>query len=138
MAYLQLAALPTAPSWARRHTRTALQAWELWQETIDTAELLVSELVTNASKAACTNTQTKARAQPTSLELISLALRYTPGGLVIEVFDADKNPPVQAGNDIESENGRGLLLVDTLSKDWGYTLHQSGGKTVYCLISTQS
>jgi anti-sigma regulatory factor (Ser/Thr protein kinase) len=47
---LVLAALPTAPSVARGHVRAVVCEWGLG-ELADTAELLVSELVTNAVQA---------------------------------------------------------------------------------------
>jgi len=46
---LALAALPTSPFWARRYTRFFLDSCQGMSEaTAETAELLVSELVTNA------------------------------------------------------------------------------------------
>jgi hypothetical protein len=35
----------------------------------------------------------------------------------------------------DTENGRGLLLVDTLSTRWGHFLHH-GGKVVWALLDT--
>ena len=49
VSYLDLATAPSAPFWARRHTDVALRSWQALPETIETAALLVSELVTNAS-----------------------------------------------------------------------------------------
>ena len=46
---LGLAALPTAPFWARRYIRQFLDRCRgICSDTAETAELLVSELVTNA------------------------------------------------------------------------------------------
>jgi hypothetical protein len=47
---LPLAALPTAPGCARGHVRTVAHEWGL-RHLADTAELLTSELVTNAVQA---------------------------------------------------------------------------------------
>src|SRR5271155_246321 len=47
---LLLAAIPTAPSCARGHVRAVAREWSL-PELADTAELLASELVTNAVQA---------------------------------------------------------------------------------------
>jgi hypothetical protein len=44
VSYPELVTLPSAPFWARRQTRAALRSWRIWAETIETAELLVSEL----------------------------------------------------------------------------------------------
>ena len=44
-----LVALPTSPFWARRYTRSFLDSCRgMSEDTAETAELLVSELVTNA------------------------------------------------------------------------------------------
>src|ERR1700733_8188509 len=46
---LALVALPTSPLWARRYTRLFLESCRgMSKDTAETAELLVSELVTNA------------------------------------------------------------------------------------------
>ena len=66
--------------------------------------------------------------------MIWLSVRHFRDGLLIEVFDTDANPPVLADAAEDSENGRGLLLVDALSKEWSYFFPPSGGKVVYCLI----
>jgi hypothetical protein len=49
ISYLELATLPSAPFWARTQAKAALMAKLMPSETIETAEHLVSELVTNAS-----------------------------------------------------------------------------------------
>jgi hypothetical protein len=38
---------------------------------------------------------------------------------------------------VNAESGRGLMLVDALSKEWSYFYPPDGGKTVYCVISTE-
>src|SRR5450755_1879311 len=50
VAYVELAALPTTPFWARCQARTVLREWRMRPAVIETAELLVSELVTNADE----------------------------------------------------------------------------------------
>ena len=32
------------------------------------------------------------------------------------------------------ENGRGLILVDALSREWSYFYPPGGGKVVYCFL----
>ena len=61
-------------------------------------------------------------------------MRHFGDGLLIEVFDTDANPPVLTDAAEDAENGRGLLLVDALSKEWSYFFPSCGGKVVYCLI----
>jgi anti-sigma regulatory factor (Ser/Thr protein kinase) len=124
--FLELGSLPSAVPCARLHTRQLL--WE-WQLTVlsGTAELLVSELVTNAVQI----TQADARTAPVRLWLLADRAR-----LLILVWDASPLPPVRVSPDGEAENGRGLLLVEALSTRWDHFGHHSGGKVVWALCDT--
>ena len=135
VSYADLDALPNAPYWARRLTKSSLQAWRLWPETIQTAELLVSELVTNAVKATSTGTEPLTYSTLADAGHISLTLRHLPGRVIAEVFDTDQRPPLLAAASTDDESGRGLMLVQALSKEWGYYLPPTGGKIVYCVLS---
>jgi anti-sigma regulatory factor (Ser/Thr protein kinase) len=134
ISYLELAALPTAPFWARCHTKAALHAWRQWPETIETAELLVSELVTNAINASGLLMGQLRYSDLMNVERISLTLRHLPGRIVVEVSDNNPNPPVVADAGTDAEDGRGLMLVQALSKEWGHFFPPAGGKRVYCVI----
>jgi anti-sigma regulatory factor (Ser/Thr protein kinase) len=131
---MEMAALPTAPRYAREQTRAALRAWRLWPETIETAELLVSELVTNAAKIINPEPGHLRYADLARVECIALTLRHAPGRLAIEVIDNNLNPPVLTEADITADSGRGLMLVQALSKEWGHFFPPSGGKVVYSVI----
>jgi anti-sigma regulatory factor (Ser/Thr protein kinase) len=133
---LELVTLPSAPFWARRQTRAALRSWRLWPETIETAELLVSELVTNAVKFTAPEPAQPGQAELDGIKRISLILRYLADQLIIEVSDPDPGPPLFAEPDNEAEGGRGLMLVQALSKEWNYYLPPTGGKVVYCVLGT--
>jgi anti-sigma regulatory factor (Ser/Thr protein kinase) len=87
VSYMELATLPSAPFWARRQTRAALRSWRFWPETIDTAELLVSELVTNAVKFTGPDPAQISYRKIKDVERISLTLRYLADRLIIEVSD---------------------------------------------------
>ncbi|KUO18815.1 ATP-binding protein [Streptomyces dysideae] len=126
---LELAAQLDASPWARRHTRDVLGAWGLVVERIDTVELCVSELVTNAVRVNEEN-------PGVSVSRIALTLRYLPGELVVEVADGFHRPPVRRTNvSPQAENGRGLFIVEALAKEWGYFQPPTGGKVVWCVIS---
>jgi anti-sigma regulatory factor (Ser/Thr protein kinase) len=132
---LALAALPTSPFWARRYTRFFLgSCWGISAETAETAELLVSELVTNAVRFAGDPARPLRYPGRVNASLISLSLRHFPGSLLIEVHDTDSNPPVPSRADDCAENGRGLMLVSALSKEWSYFFPPDGGKVVYCFL----
>jgi anti-sigma regulatory factor (Ser/Thr protein kinase) len=123
-----LVTLPTSPFWARRYTRMFLNSCQgIGDETAETAELLVSELVTNAVRFGGDPARAKA-------SLIALSLRHFRGSLLIEVYDTDDNPPVLSGHDDYAESGRGLLLVNALAKEWSYFFPPGGGKVIYCVL----
>jgi anti-sigma regulatory factor (Ser/Thr protein kinase) len=130
-----LVALPTSPFWARRYTRSFLHSCRgMTEDTAQTAELLVSELVTNSVRFSGDPARTLRYSERANAGLISLSLRHFPDGLLIEVYDTDSNPPVRSSPDDDAENGRGLMLVDALSKEWSYFFLPGGGKVVYCFL----
>ncbi len=104
------------------------------ESTADAAELLVSELVTNAVRFSGDPARPLRYSERASAGLISLSLRHFLEGLLIEVFDRDANPPVLSDADLDAENGRGLMLVDALAREWSYFFPPGGGKVVYCIL----
>jgi anti-sigma regulatory factor (Ser/Thr protein kinase) len=122
--FLELGALPSAVPCARLHTRQLAWEWQLTSLSQD-AELIVSEIVTNAIHI----TQADGRTAPVRLWLLADRAR-----LLILVWDASRLPPVPMSTSDDAENGRGLLLVDTLSTRWGHFPHHNGGKTVWSLL----
>ena len=123
--FLELGALPSAVPCARLHTRQLLWEWGLHTVLGDDAELLVSEIVTNAIQVI------QADMHSSSVRLWLLADRAR---LLIMVWDASPLPPVRVDADADTENGRGLLLVQTISARWGWHfLPDKGGKVVWAL-----
>jgi anti-sigma regulatory factor (Ser/Thr protein kinase) len=134
---LALVALPTSPFWARRYTRSFLNSCRGMSEgTAETAELVVSELVTNAVRFSGDPARTLRYSERADAGLIALSLRHFADGLLIEVYDTDSNPPVLYDADADAENGRGLMLIDALAKEWSYFFPPNGGKVVYCVLGT--
>jgi hypothetical protein len=136
---LSLVALPTAPFWARRYTRRFLDGRrDITEETTRTAELVVSELVTNSVRFSGGGEWTLPQPQPYSRRadapLISLSLRYFRAGLLIEVYDTSNDPPIPADACGDADNGRGLMIVGALTKEWSYFLLPDGGKVVFCFL----
>ncbi|HTW01967.1 MAG TPA: ATP-binding protein [Streptosporangiaceae bacterium] len=129
--YLPLAALPTAPACARGHVRSVVHEWGLPQ-LADTAELLASELVTNS-------VQAYERYVPTSdapvVAVTGLRIISDGVSMVIHVWDACAEMPARQDAGPDASGGRGLLLVETLGKDWG-AYRQAEGKVVWVLISS--
>ena len=108
--FIELGALATAVGCARLHVRQLLWEWGV-TELSEPLELIVSELLTNAVKAS----QTMENRPPVRLWLLSDKAR-----VLVLVWDANPQPPIQADVDLESESGRGLLLVESLSDKWDW------------------
>jgi anti-sigma regulatory factor (Ser/Thr protein kinase) len=130
---LILGALDGAVPCARLHARQVLWEWGLAPIT-ETAELLISELVTNGLKAS--------RATGWNPP-ISFSLRASQTALVIEVWDGNPHPPAAPDlhddevPPLEGEGGRGLFLVSTLSQGWGwYPTRNPEGKVTWCELQT--
>jgi anti-sigma regulatory factor (Ser/Thr protein kinase) len=88
----------------------------------DTAELLTSELVTNAVR------HSNSRAAGGTVAIVVLEMA---DGVQVEVTDngSDQTSPVVKG-DIFASDGHGLYLVETLARQWGY-LRGGAGTTVW-------
>ncbi|MEU5535409.1 SpoIIE family protein phosphatase [Streptomyces sp. NPDC020362] len=116
--------VPEAARHARRFTRRTLRTWGVSPATMDTALLVVSELVTNA----LVHTDGQVRLD---LSLINHRLR-------LSVADASPRSPVKPTNiGWEATGGRGILLVEAVSQAWG-TVPVSGGKQVWADIVPES
>ncbi|MFF4832130.1 ATP-binding protein [Streptomyces sp. NPDC001315] len=107
---------------ARAEVRRQLERWGLAErgDLVDAAELLVSELATNAVLHSATR--------------FRLTLFAAHGVLRCEVSDSGRRTPqvLDAGT---SESGRGMFLVEALARRWG--CHQEGpGKTVWFELGT--
>lgn len=123
-----LPALPTAPGRARAWTRQILWEWQL-ASVCDSAELVVSELSTNAVLAS----------RPLDRPVIRLTLTLSQGELGVFVRDYCPDSPQPANvSDDEDENGRGLLLVEAMSTRWGWYSPADGahGKVVWAVLSS--
>ena len=77
----------------------------------------MSELVTNAVRYGL-RTGLPRSAPDARLELV---LMRRAGCLVCVVTDANPGPPVLMEPDCAAETGRGLCVVGSLSKQWGWT-----------------
>ena len=125
--FLELGALVGAVPCARLHARHVLWEWSLTGLS-DSVELLVSEFVTNAVAAS--------RSMVPSAPL-RLWLQAGAGQVLVVVWDACPRPPAPAEVSEDAESGRGLLLVDAISKRWDWYFPQdgTGGKVVWALAA---
>jgi hypothetical protein len=130
--YLPFAALPLAVSCARLHVRWMCLEWGL-RSIAETAELLASELMTNAIQA---SEGLRTRADLAVVPVVSLWLVSDGISVVIHVWDASDDMPVRKDFTADDEGGRGLMLVDALGKEWGAYRKAEGGKVVWAMITS--
>jgi anti-sigma regulatory factor (Ser/Thr protein kinase) len=119
---LQLTAGPAAAAQARSQVRAAIYAWDILVDP-DVAVLLTSELVTNAIRHEAN-------------QAITLAITWSCGQLRIDVHDSSYRLPVVLEAAADAEAGRGLMLVATLSDEWGF-YRTPAGKAVYFTLAFQ-
>ncbi|MFE9441480.1 ATP-binding protein [Streptomyces sp. NPDC006602] len=111
---------------ARALLNAMLRDWLIDQEVLDTAELVLSELVTNALRA---------RAPHDRQVGVCIAHSEDDGLLRLEVSDAGEGRPEMRGPGEDEAGGRGLLLVEALTHCWGVQEREGGlGKTVWAEI----
>jgi serine/threonine-protein kinase RsbW len=108
----------------RHDLRQALEVWGLCG-LADAAELVVSELFTNSLR----------HARAPRDRLIETRYERTPGGVRIEVHDADATWPVLREPSADEESGRGLALVDALTLGrWGVSDREGIGKRLWAEV----
>ncbi|WP_405526753.1 ATP-binding protein [Streptomyces canus] len=96
--------------------RAGLRHWGLSGLT-ESAELLATELVTNAFK--------HGRGD------VGVRLYVTASHLLIEVRDGSPERPVSGRASLDDEDGRGLLLVTSIADHWGVS---ADGTTTWCSL----
>ena len=108
---------------ARALLHAVLGGWGVGQAVLDSAELVLSELVTNALRAPA----------PRDRQVgVRITRAVGEGRLRIEVSDAGGGRPEVREPGADETGGRGLLLVAALADHWGYEERAGGiGKTVY-------
>src|ERR1700730_1856455 len=119
------AAAPAATGEARRRVRAAIRSWPVPVEE-DVALLLTSELVTNAVR----------HEAGQGAQAVMLVISCSSGRLRVDVHDTSHSLPAVADVPADAETGRGLLLVETLSDEWGY-YRTPAGKAVYFTLASQ-
>jgi anti-sigma regulatory factor (Ser/Thr protein kinase) len=129
---IEIAAAPPAVRCARRWTADLL-AQSGFGDLVDTAVLLVSELVTNAVRASIGAAHASSCPDP---KQIDLSIARISDRIRIEVSDsAGRQFPVPTRHGADGEGGRGLQVIAALSKRWGcHTV--PGGKVVWCELPT--
>jgi hypothetical protein len=111
---------PAAAAEARGQVREAICAWEVPIDA-SVAVLLTSEMVTNAIR-------------QEAGKLVTLAITCSCRELRVDVHDTSRALPVLVDAPADAETGRGLMLVATLSSQWGF-YPTTAGKAVYFTLA---
>jgi anti-sigma regulatory factor (Ser/Thr protein kinase) len=117
-AALVLPSQPASVAAARRFVATQCRRWQL---TGDGAQLVVSELVTNAVRYAGGE--------------VTVTVRRIDDHIIVAVRDDSPRRPKLLDVAEDSTSGRGLAIVDAVADRWDVDLHGPAGKTVWAEIS---
>ncbi|MHB1431989.1 MAG: ATP-binding protein [Streptosporangiaceae bacterium] len=137
---LELAIAPAAVRVARHWIagRLACASPPVGPDLIDTAVLVVSELVTNAVRAVGRNPGHPPGGQAAGPGRVAVAVAAGAHLVRVEVHDSARAPlpPSRRGADTD-ETGRGLTVVEALSICWGW---EPGplGKVVWCELAVRA
>jgi anti-sigma regulatory factor (Ser/Thr protein kinase) len=115
--------LPSHPSAGPAARQFLTRTWLDWhaRDAIETGCLVISELVTNAVRHSKTG--------------IEVTLGRHDGLLRIAVRDPDPAHPVALDPDPFRISGRGIRLVETISRDLGVLPTHDGGKVVWATVN---
>lgn len=112
----------------RRFIRETITDWGLGQ-LADDLTTVVNELTTNAVQHALTTSrESRSRAW--------LGIARTGNTVMCAVTDPSPAPPTCHRPESLTETGRGLLIVNALTSQWGYAPTGASGKTVWARITT--
>ena len=114
---------PVAAAEARSQVRAAICAWKVPVDP-DIAVLLTSDLVTNAVMHGDGKT-------------VTLAIRCSRSHLRIDLYDTSRSLPMALDEPTVAETAHGLVLIATLSTEWG-CFRTPVGKVVYFTLAFQS
>jgi anti-sigma regulatory factor (Ser/Thr protein kinase) len=135
MTSLTLAATPAAIGRARQLVRFALTQWGL-AALADDAELVASELMTNAVEATGGAGSTQAaRDGFGAAATVQVRVLMYPASIIIEVWDRDPGTPHRHEAATGDEGGRGLMIVAALCTQWDFAGAADGGKVVWAELA---
>ena len=106
---------------ARRFAEDELRPAGVGEDTLCHAQLLVTELVTNAARHA--------------QSAVDLTIAGEHGRVRIEARDDSSAIPIAPSVDTETRH-RGLQLIEDLSEGWGVDVRGDDGKIVWCELAS--
>ncbi|MGH8968904.1 MAG: ATP-binding protein [Actinomycetes bacterium] len=111
----------TSPALARQELRKACERWGVTGSAAEAAELLATELVTNAVIHAGTP--------------VLMMAEHDGHNLTIAVSDGEARLPTLSPVSVLAEGGRGVPIIDELGATWGVQ-RTVLGKTVWVSLDT--
>lgn len=126
-----LAPQPESVGDARDFTRATLRGWGL-AAVSDDAELVVSELVTNALRHGLPGAGAPVAAD--GGPVIGLWLMIQAPHLICMVSDPSRELPRRRSSGPLDATGRGLCVIESCSSRWGWSPLDAGGKVVWALL----
>jgi anti-sigma regulatory factor (Ser/Thr protein kinase) len=123
-----LPSIPESVRIARFHVRAALGFHELDQYA-DDAEIITSELVTNAIQHVC--------GDGTETVRVTLARTSNPEAVTVIVSDSSSEGPAMPEASADTEQGRGLRIICALSAHWGWH-PENGGKAIFAILARET
>ncbi|WP_326642460.1 ATP-binding protein [Streptosporangium sp. NBC_01755] len=112
---------------ARRFVRDLAADWNAAEDVPEIAELLASELVTNAIA--------YGSADVSDASPIRITVSGEKDLLTVDVYDSCiEIPRMKQPDDLET-SGRGLAIVQDLSHNWGWTLNPYGKSVWFQLVA---
>jgi len=128
LATCTLSADPESVKTGRDFTRVTLGLWGMDKLT-DVAELVISELLTNAVRHGVPSARSTVSQHCVRLRLLAQA-----PFVMCMVADPGRDIPVPRDFDPDAESGRGLSVVEACCVRWGWHLVDEGGKVVWALL----
>jgi anti-sigma regulatory factor (Ser/Thr protein kinase) len=120
-AFWHFTVTPRAPATARGHVRRVCRRWDVDDDARESAEIVVTELVTNAVEHAG------------SASLVEVERRRDAFRLTVRDYDRATLPDATLP-DPTSPRGRGLAMVAAVAQSWGVDAH-ADGKTVWAELA---
>jgi anti-sigma regulatory factor (Ser/Thr protein kinase) len=128
MIALVMLSTPESVGMVRGQVRAALDFGGLG-EYVDDAELIASELVSNAVRHGSTTSSDKVK--------VALIRVDNPSGVAIIVVDSSPRAPVMRELTFDEEGGRGLRIVDALATSWDWRPRDSGKAIIAILTNDE-
>jgi anti-sigma regulatory factor (Ser/Thr protein kinase) len=116
-----LAAEPRSAALARDFVCLHLVAHRL-PHLVEDVRLVVSELATNAVSHAQTP--------------FVVTLSSANGSVLLDIQDGSTSAPIRSAPDVMDMSGRGLMIVELLSQEWGTRTDAHGFKSVWASFSS--